>query len=83
MSAKFDVFAKECIDILESSNYIDPSEYLYDAIKIIKSKQQKGLHIDASDLMGILWALESGEVYPFDDGVSIDTVISSIKKTLE
>ena len=52
---------QEVIKILESSDYIDPAEHLYDGLKTIR-KNPNNVH-------DFLWALESPTIFDFDGNV--------------
>jgi len=54
---------KEVLEVLETSDYIDPAEHLYDGIKLIKRE------ITSSTLHDFLWALESPTVIDVDGKV--------------
>lgn len=51
---------KEVIDILQSANYVDTAEHLYDGLKQIKRE------ITDITLHDFLWALESSTVLDID-----------------
>jgi len=55
---------KEVISILETSDYVDPAEHLYDGLKQIKRE------ITYSTVHDFLWALESSTVIDFDGKVA-------------
>ena len=55
---------KEVITILDTSNYIDPAEHLYDGLKQIKRK------ITYATVHDFLWALESSTVTDVDGRVT-------------
>ena len=52
---------QEVIKILESSNYVDSAEHLYDGLKVIRR--------NPNNLHDFLWALESPTVFDFDGKV--------------
>ena len=52
---------QEVIKILESSDYIDPAEHLYDGLKVIRR--------NPNNVHDFLWALESPTVFDFDGKV--------------
>ena len=52
---------QEVIRILESSDYIDPAEHLYDGLKVIRR--------NPNNLHDFLWALESPTVFDVDGKV--------------
>jgi len=52
---------QEVIKILESSDYIDPAEHLYDELKVIRR--------DPNNIHDFLWALESPFVIDVDGKV--------------
>jgi hypothetical protein len=54
---------EEILNILESSDYIDPAEHLYDGIKLISRE------ISSSTLHDFMWALESSTVIDIDGKV--------------
>ena len=51
----------EVIKILESSDYIDPAEHLYDGLKVIRR--------NPNNVHDFLWALESSTVIDVDGKV--------------
>jgi Fe2+ or Zn2+ uptake regulation protein len=55
---------KEVISILETSDYVDPAEDLYDGLKQIKRK------ITYATVHDFLWALESSTVIDVDGKVA-------------
>ena len=55
---------KEVISILETSDYVDPAEHLYDGLKQIKRK------ITYATVHDFLWALESSTVIDVDGKVA-------------
>jgi hypothetical protein len=55
---------KEIISILDTSNYVDPAEHIYDGLKQIKRK------ITYATVHDFLWALESSTVGDFDGKVA-------------
>ena len=52
---------QKVVKILESSNYFDPSEHLYDGLKVIRR--------NPNNIYDFLWALESPTVIDFDGKV--------------
>jgi len=52
---------QKVVRILESSNYFDPAEHLYDGLKVIRR--------NPNNLHDFLWALESPTVFDFDGKV--------------
>ena len=52
---------QEVIKILESSDYIDPAEHLYDGLKVIRR--------NPNNVHDFLWALESSTVIDVDGKV--------------
>jgi hypothetical protein len=55
---------KEVISILDTSDYVDPAEHLYDGLKQIKRE------ITYSTIHDFLWALESSTVIDVDGKVA-------------
>jgi hypothetical protein len=55
---------KEVITLLDTSNYVDPAEHIYDGLKQIKRK------ITYATVHDFLWALESSTVGDFDGKVA-------------
>ena len=53
----------EVIQILETSDYIDPAEHLYDGLKQIKKS------VNDNTLHDFLWALQSSTVIDIDGKV--------------
>jgi len=52
---------QKVVRILESSNYFDPAEHLYDGLKVIRR--------NPNNIHDFLWALESPTVIDFDGKV--------------
>jgi hypothetical protein len=65
---------KEVITILETSDYVDPAEHLYDGLKLVKRE------ITHNTLHDFLWALESSTVIDVDG--KIEECINKIKPLL-
>lgn len=75
MEQNKEIIIKEIIEILSTSNYIDPAEHLYDGLKIINRE------ITFNTVHDFLWALESSTILDVDG--KVNECIKKIKTLLK